>query len=87
MWSGLEEEGDAMKRLIRSLNSDGVSAKVYYNADYAEYVCTLIVAGCIELHDSSYYTSSREDALATASKMLRAELERAEHLHARASAV
>ena len=76
-----------MKKLFRSLNSDGVSVKVYYDTDLHEYSCTLIVAGCVELPDSAYYTSSREDALTTASKMLRAELARPEYLHARASAV
>ena len=76
-----------MKKLIRSLNSDGVAVKVYYDSDYAEYFCCLIIEERIELHDSSYYTSSREDALTTAYNMLRAELERAENLGPRASAV
>ena len=76
-----------MRKLIRSLNSDGVSAKVYYDADYAEYVCTLIVAGGIELPDCAYYTDNKEDAITTAYNMMRAELARSEHLHARASAV
>ena len=76
-----------MKRLFRSLNSDGVSVKVYYDTELHEYSCTLIVAGCVELHDSAYYTDDKEDALTTAYNMFRAELARSENLRARASAV
>ena len=75
-----------MKRLIRSINKDGATVKVYYDATLREYSCCLIVAGCVELPDSTYYTDNKEDAITTASKMHRAELAREKSVQSIANA-
>lgn len=72
-----KEKGTAdagLGKLIKTLTSDRTMVKVYFDAEWEEYIARLyykFAQGWVEKTEASYHTDDKEDALSTASDMFR----------------